>query len=221
MAARAQIVVKGIVQGVGFRPFVYNLAGSLDLRGYVTNTSEGVLIEIEGQRLPEFVERLRTDAPPLARITDVAVTSLPYHGYREFAIRRSTDSTADSPFTLISPDISICDDCYRELFDPSDRRYLYPFVNCTNCGPRFSITRSVPYDRPNTTMAGFTMCPDCLTEYHDPRNRRFHAQPNACATCGPHVEFRVRGSEFGVKGSDALRETIKLLLDGGIVAVKG
>src|SRR5512143_491560 len=221
MAARAQIVVKGIVQGVGFRPFVFNLAGSLDLRGYVTNTSEGVLIEIEGQRLPEFVERLQTDAPPLARITDVAVTSLPYHGYIEFVIRRSMDSTADSQFTLISPDISVCEDCHRELFEPSDRRYLYPFVNCTNCGPRFSITRSVPYDRPNTTMAGFTMCPDCLREYHDPRNRRFHAQPNACATCGPHVVFRVRGSGFGVKGSDAFRETIKLLLAGGIVAVKG
>src|SRR5512147_991272 len=119
MAARAQIVVKGIVQGVGFRPFVYNLAGSLNLCGYVTNTSEGVLIEIEGRRLPEFIEKLRTEAPPLARITEVSVTSLPYLGHLEFAIRRSTDSPADSPFTLISPDISICDDCLRELFDPS------------------------------------------------------------------------------------------------------
>ena len=221
MAARAQIVVKGIVQGVGFRPFVYNLAGSLDLRGYVTNTSEGVVIEIEGQRLDEFVERLRTEAPPLARITDLAVASLPYHGYLEFSIRRSTDSAADSLFTLISPDISICEDCRRELFDPSDRRYLYPFINCTNCGPRFSITRSVPYDRPNTTMAGFIMCPDCLREYHDPRNRRFHAQPNACPACGPQVQFRVQSSEFGVKGKEAIQETVKLLKRGGIVAVKG
>jgi hydrogenase maturation protein HypF len=235
MAARAQIIVKGIVQGVGFRPFVYNLAGSLDLRGFVTNTSEGVLIEIEGPRLPEFVERLRTEAPPLSRITDVTVTALPYHGYLEFAIHRSTDASADSPFTLVSPDISICDDCLRELFDPFDRRFLYPFINCTNCGPRYSITRSVPYDRPNTTMAAFTLCPDCLREYQDPRNRRFHAQPNACAACGPSVELRMRNAECtlhscgalvnaginGMRNDDAIRETIAMLKKGGIIAIKG
>ena len=230
MAARAQIIVKGIVQGVGFRPFVYNLAGSLDLTGYVTNTSEGVLIEIEGPRLSEFVERLRAEAPPLSRITDVSVTSLPYFGYPEFAIHRSTEASADSPFTLVSPDISICDDCLRELFDPADRRFLYPFINCTNCGPRYSITRSVPYDRPNTTMASFNLCPDCLGEYHDPRNRRFHAQPNACPVCGPEVQFRIQSSPMGafegrlrseLKAKMPYKKRSNYLRRGGIVAIKG
>jgi len=227
MAERAQIVVSGIVQGVGFRPYVYNLAGALGLTGYVTNTSEGVFIDIEGEKVPEFVRRLRNEAPPLSRVTDVAVAPLPVHGYSDFTIHQSVDQARATLFTLVSPDVSICDDCLRELLDPSDRRYLYPFVNCTNCGPRYSITRSVPYDRPNTTMASFTMCPDCQREYDGPANRRFHAQPNACAACGPAVEFRARSSPqagqapFGVKGAAAIGETIKLLKQGGIVAIKG
>jgi hydrogenase maturation protein HypF len=221
MVERVQIIIKGVVQGVGFRPAVYNLAESLDLKGYVTNTSEGVLVDIEGARVADFVQRIRSESPALSRITDLSVTPLPHQGYTFFAIRASTDTAAGRPFTLVSPDVSICDDCLRELLDPPDRRYLYPFINCTNCGPRYSITRSVPYDRPNTTMANFAMCPDCLREYHDPRNRRFHAQPNACPVCGPQVEFRVLGSEIGVKGAEALSAAIQMLQDGRIVAVKG
>jgi hydrogenase maturation protein HypF len=221
MADRAQIVVKGIVQGVGFRPYVYNLAGALGLKGYVTNTSEGVFIDVEGARLPEFIQRLRTEAPPLSRITDLSVTPLTLHGYPDFTIRKSLEHAAKLPFTLVSPDMSICDACLREMLDPTDRRYLYPFINCTNCGPRYSITRAIPYDRPNTTMSGFALCPLCRKEYDDPGNRRFHAQPNACPACGPEVEFKVERSESGVKGAEAIRKTIHLLQQGGIVAVKG
>jgi hydrogenase maturation protein HypF len=221
MVERVQIIIKGIVQGVGFRPAVYNLAESLDLKGYVTNTSEGVLVDIEGARIADFVRRIRSESPSLSHITDLTVTPQPLHGYTDFTILASIDTADGRPFTLVSPDVSTCDDCLRELLDPSDRRYLYPFINCTQCGPRYSITRSVPYDRPNTTMAGFTMCSECLREYQDPRDRRFHAQPNACATCGPHVEFSVRSSEFRVKQTEALRAAIQLLKDGGIVAIKG
>jgi hydrogenase maturation protein HypF len=221
MVERAQIIVKGVVQGVGFRPSVYKLATSLQLAGYVTNTSEGVLIEVEGTGIPEFVRRLRTEAPPLSDITEISITNLPVQGDAEFNIRASTDHAADQPFTLVSPDVSICDDCLREMLDPADRRYLYPFINCTNCGPRYSITTSVPYDRPNTTMAVFTMCPDCLREYQDPGDRRFHAQPNACPVCGPQVEFRMRNAECGMRDDEAIRATIDLLQKGGIVAIKG
>ena len=232
MAERAQIVVKGVVQGVGFRPYIFNLAESLGLKGYVTNTSEGVVIDAEGDQLSEFVARLRSDAPPLSQITDIFVTNLPPHGYSKFSIRKSIGSAAALPFTLVSPDVSICPDCFRELFDRSDRRFLYPFINCTNCGPRYSITQSVPYDRPNTTMANFIMCPNCQKEYDDPRNRRFHAQPNACADCGPSVELRFaparKGSPHGgeergkvLQDGEAISETIRLLKQGRIVAVKG
>jgi hydrogenase maturation protein HypF len=243
MVERAQIIVRGIVQGVGFRPYVYSLADGLGLKGFVTNTADGVLIDIEGQRLAAFIERLPKEAPSLSRITDLSITPLPNKGYPDFTIRKSTDRAETGPFTLISPDVSICDDCSKELLDTRDRRYLYPFINCTNCGPRYSITRSIPYDRPNTTMAGFTMCPECLSEYNDPKNRRFHAQPNACGTCGPQVEFKVLGSEFGVimeqadrvgvnetatrlprskiEGGEALIACVNLLRQGGIIAIKG
>jgi len=222
MVTRAQIVVKGIVQGVGFRPYIFNLAESLDLKGYVTNTSEGVFIDVEGTRLPEFVDRLRNEAPPLSQITEFTVTSFPLHGYREFVIRQSLDHAQGLPFTLVSPDVSICPDCLQEMLDPADRRYLYPFINCTNCGPRYSITRSVPYDRPNTTMADFSMCPSCMKEYEEPRNRRFHAQPNACATCGPRVEYKVQSTEFKVNDKEnAIQKAVHVLRQGGIVAIKG
>ncbi len=244
MVERAQIIVRGVVQGVGFRPHVYSLAGDLGLKGYVANTADGVFIDIEGQHVAEFVKRLSKEAPPLSRITDLSVTSLPYNGYADFTIQKSTDDGESRPFTLVSPDVSICGDCLKELLDPCDRRYLYPFINCTNCGPRYSITRSIPYDRPNTTMAGFTMCPECLSEYNDPRNRRFHAQPNACAACGPQMEFRMRNAKIspspnpshegrgmsftssplvgeGRGGGDALMACIQLLRRGGIVAIKG
>ena len=222
MVERAQIIVRGVVQGVGFRPFVYRLATSLRFTGFVTNTSDGVLIEVEGADIPEFVRRLRAEAPPLSDITDVSNTPLPVQGYPDFSIRASADQSIGRLFTLVSPDVSICDDCLHELLDPSDRRYLYPFINCTNCGPRYSITKSVPYDRPNTTMACFNLCPDCLREYHDPSDRRFHAQPNACPVCGPHVEFRVRSAEFGVNEKEnSIQKAISLLKQGGIVAIKG
>jgi hydrogenase maturation protein HypF len=219
MVERAQITVTGVVQGVGFRPFVYALAGDLGLKGFVTNTAGGVLIDAEGLRLGDFLKRIPKEAPPLSRIAGIAVVSLPLHGYRDFQILKSIDS--ERAFTLVSPDVSICDDCLRELLDPRDRRYLYPFINCTNCGPRYSITTCVPYDRPNTTMAAFTMCPDCEREYHDPKDRRFHAQPNACPKCGPRVEFGVRSVESGVKGDNAMERCVRALGDGKIVAIKG
>jgi hydrogenase maturation protein HypF len=221
MVERAQIIVKGVVQGVGFRPYVFTLAERLGLKGYVSNTADGVVIDAEGGALTEFISRLPKEAPPLSRISSVSVTSLPLFGYRDFTIQKSIDQTGSLPFTLVSPDVSVCDDCARELLDPADRRYLYPFINCTNCGPRYSITRHVPYDRPNTTMADFAMCPDCQREYDNPRDRRFHAQPNACPKCGPNVEFRLRGDEEGVKGGKAIQEAIRSLLAGGIIAVKG
>ncbi|HYA85868.1 MAG TPA: carbamoyltransferase HypF, partial [Nitrospirota bacterium] len=221
MAERAQIVVKGIVQGVGFRPYVYNLAEALGLKGYVTNTSEGVFIDVEGARVPEFIQRLQSDAPPLSRITDLSITPQAVHGYSDFTIQKSLEQAAKLPFTLISPDVSICDACLHEMLKQTDRRYLYPFINCTNCGPRYSITRAIPYDRPNTTMSNFALCPLCRKEYDDPGNRRFHAQPNACPACGPQVEFKAHSAEFGVKGTEAVQRTIELLKQGGIVAVKG
>ena len=240
MNQRQKIIVKGVVQGVGFRPFVYNLAKSLNLRGYVNNSSKGVTIEIEGDNSEAFVERLSKEAPPLSQIVSIDVSQLPYHGYQDFKILESED---EGSFTLISADVSICHDCFREMLDRNDRRYLYPFINCTNCGPRYTITKSVPYDRPNTTMSVFKMCPDCKREYHDPSDRRFHAQPNACPVCGPQVELKVnpslllpldKGRKGGVnapsplvgegKGegeSNPIENTIRLLKQGAIVAIKG
>ena len=219
MVERAQVTVKGVVQGVGFRPYVYTLARGLGLKGFVANTADGVLIDLEGEGLAEFLVRLRRNAPPLARITAISVDRHPPFGYREFSIMQSAD--ADGAFTLVSPDVSLCSACRRELLDPADRRFLYPFINCTNCGPRYSITAAIPYDRPNTTMASFTMCPACSDEYHDPESRRFHAQPNACAACGPQVEFTARNSASRMKGREALAACIRMLSTGGIVAIKG
>ncbi|MEK6744501.1 MAG: carbamoyltransferase HypF [Nitrospirota bacterium] len=222
MAERAQIAVKGTVQGVGFRPYVYTLATSLGLAGYVSNNAGGVHIDIEGASVSEFIRRLPVEAPPLSHIADISVTPLPIHGYTGFTIQASSDHAGNYPFTLISSDVSVCPDCLQEMNDPSDRRYRYPFINCTNCGPRYTITRAVPYDRPNTTMAGFPLCTECSREYHDPRDRRFHAQPIACPVCGPEIEFHVRSSaECGVKGTEALESCIKALREGGIVAIKG
>lgn len=208
------ILIKGIVQGVGFRPFVFSLAGQLSVKGFVTNTSEGVMIGAEGEKLDRFVERLKSDAPPLSKIVSIETTPAEFRGYPDFTIRESAESGS---FTLVSPDVSICDDCRSELFDEKDRRYLYPFINCTNCGPRYSITRSVPYDRANTTMAAFSMCDQCSSEYRDPHNRRFHAQPDACDRCGPAVSIRAPGSGSG----SPLEEAIGMLRKGLIVAVKG
>ena len=185
--SRRQIHVRGIVQGVGFRPFVYNLAQRLRLAGYVLNSSAGVLIEVEGSaaELDDFVRALNEDAPPLANIEDLDVAALEPAGYSSFVIRESVDEPGK--LVPVSPDVGTCDDCMRDFRTPANRRYGYPFTNCTNCGPRYTITRKIPYDRPLTTMACFAMCPECLREYEDPANRRFHAQPNACPNCGPSL----------------------------------
>ncbi len=221
-----RVHITGIVQGVGFRPFVYNLATRLELKGWVRNTSAGVDIEVDGERgvLDAFVEALRDESPPLSRIDELTATFGDASGFRSFEIVHS--EAVENAFQPISPDVAICDDCLREMFDPSDRRYRYPFINCTNCGPRFTIIQDIPYDRPKTTMAPFAMCPECEKEYTDPTNRRFHAQPVACSVCGPHVwlekssKFQVSSSKL-VDGEEAIQTTRRLLAEGKIVAVKG
>ena len=184
---RTRLVVSGVVQGVGFRPFIHQLAHRFGLGGWVLNSTEGVVIEVEGElaAVEGFVGSLRPEAPPRAVVERIDRVDLPPIGYTSFAIESSRE--VEGQFALISPDICICQDCLREMRDPSDRRYLYPFINCTNCGPRFTIVADIPYDRPKTAMACFPMCPECEREYHDPTNRRFHAQPNACPVCGPKV----------------------------------
>ncbi|MEW6285661.1 MAG: carbamoyltransferase HypF [Chloroflexota bacterium] len=220
----ARIHITGIVQGVGFRPFVYNLAMRLNLKGWVRNTSAGVDIEVDGERdaLDAFLKALRDEAPPLARIDELTASFCPANGFNTFRIIHS--EAIPSAFQPISPDVAVCDDCLRELFDPNDRRYRYPFINCTNCGPRFTIIKDIPYDRPNTTMASFPMCPDCAQEYNDPSNRRFHAQPVACPVCGPKVWLENLSNVEGqtsLPSDDAILETQRLLADGKIVAIKG
>ncbi len=180
------ITIKGLVQGVGFRPFIYNLAQELAVNGFITNTSEGVIMVAEGDNLDLFLDRVRSDAPPLARIMSIDISPVEFSGFPDFSIKESSDA---GRFTLLSPDISVCNDCLEELLDRNDRRFLYPFINCTNCGPRYSITKTVPYDRVNTTMNTFQMCGACMTEYQNPGDRRFHAQPNACPQCGPQLEL--------------------------------
>jgi hydrogenase maturation protein HypF len=175
-----RINVRGVVQGVGFRPFIYQLAAKYSLKGWVCNTSEDVKIEIEGdsESMGRFLHDLPLLAPPRSVIEDISVSRHAPVGYDRFEIR---DSIAEEgKYQLVSPDIATCPDCLEELLNPDDRRYRYPFTNCTNCGPRFTIIEDIPYDRPFTTMKHFTMCPECRQEYDDPFNRRFHAQPNAC-----------------------------------------
>src|SRR5215831_7811696 len=189
MIARVQIQVGGIVQGVGFRPFVFSLAQRYDLKGRVHNNEAGVLIDLEGERdaISRLLEELKTRPPTLARIESLEYQNLEPAHYDDFRI--VTSVVTGHRFVPLSPDIATCNDCLRELFDPADRRFRYPFINCTNCGPRFTIIEDVPYDRATTTMAEFAMCPACAREYEDPRDRRFHAQPVACAACGPRVSF--------------------------------
>jgi hydrogenase maturation protein HypF len=216
----ARIHISGIVQGVGFRPFVYNLATRLDLKGWVRNTSAGVDIEVDGERkvLDAFVKALSEEAPKLAHIDELTASFGPANGFHSFDIIHS--ESINSAFQPISPDVAICDDCLRELFDPSDRRYRYPFINCTNCGPRFTIIKDIPYDRPKTTMAGFKLCPDCEREYADPSNRRFHAQPVACPVCGPHVWLEIH-NEQNARDDKAIQKTRQLLAEGKIITIKG
>jgi hydrogenase maturation protein HypF len=216
----AHIRVWGTVQGVGFRPFVYGLALRHNLAGWVRNTSEGVEIEVEGEAedIGRFEHELSTGAPPLARIEDVSVDHREPRGYAGFEIRPS--QVLEGEYQLVCPDVATCRACLDELLNPADRRYRYPFINCTNCGPRFTIIADMPYDRPKTTMRRFQMCPQCRAEYDDPLNRRFHAQPNACPECGPGVEF-LDGRGNPVVESDPIAAAAQALKQGRIVAVKG
>jgi hydrogenase maturation protein HypF len=230
MDVRRQIEVSGIVQGVGFRPYVYRLATGRHLRGTIRNTSAGVTIEIQGpaETVQNFVEHLPVEAPPLARITGLTVHDVPcvavqigavqIGGDQDFRIVHSQEG--EEVRTLISPDVAICPDCLRELFDRNDRRYHYPFINCTNCGPRFTIIRDIPYDRPSTSMTMFPMCPACLAEYENPLDRRFHAQPNACWHCGPRLELWDKSGRR-IECRDPIVEAGASLHAGLVVAVKG
>jgi len=216
---RTRVRVEGIVQGVGFRPFVHALAGRLGLAGLVGNDAGGVFVEVEGsaETVERFLEALAAEAPPLAVIERVTATPLAPTGTAGFAI---APSRADGERqALVSPDTATCADCLAELDDPADRRHRYPFINCTNCGPRFTIVRDVPYDRPATTMASFAMCPDCAREYHDPADRRFHAQPVCCPACGPSLALVDR--EGRPAGGEPLAGGAARLLAGAVVAVKG
>ncbi|MFH1198432.1 MAG: carbamoyltransferase HypF [bacterium] len=221
MNSRLRITIRGAVQGVGFRPFIYRLANELRLSGYVNNSSVGVIIEAEGRKdiLDEFVLRIPKEKPPLAKITGIEFSYLDCIGYVCFEIKSS--SQAEQKTTIILPDIALCDDCLREMLNPSDRRYLYPFINCTNCGPRFSIIESLPYDRQNTSMKKFVMCEKCFNEYSNPSDRRFHAQPIACPDCGPHVELWNSSGEKLFGREDAVFKTIEFIKDGKIIALKG
>ena len=219
---RREISVRGIVQGVGFRPFIYALARRHGLAGLVRNDAEGVHIEVEGppEELELFLEDMREKAPPLAVVEDVSWRPLAVRKESGFRIEESQEGV--SRRALISPDVATCEECRAELFDPADRRYRYPFTNCTNCGPRFTITRSVPYDRAMTTMAHFEMCPECLEEYDDPSDRRFHAQPNACPVCGPRMKLLDRfGHELHGKPEDPILRAARMLRGRAIVAIKG
>ncbi len=218
---RIGVRVEGIVQGVGFRPFVYQTARRWGLNGWVRNDATGVEIELEGdaEALDAFLETLRTKAPPLSRICSLVVSDKPYERLSGFHIVASDASSLRT--ALISPDTAVCDDCVRELLDPKDRRYRYPFINCTNCGPRYTIIQDIPYDRHKTTMARFSMCDACRAEYEDPANRRFHAQPNACPVCGPHVWLEDGRGRILAERDDAVREAVRFLEKGSIVAVKG
>ena len=217
MTRRVQLRVDGTVQGVGFRPYVFRLAEDLALGGWVRNDERGVLCEVEGapERVAAFLARLPAEAPPLAVVERVETQDIEPTGADGFAIVASTRRGA--PTAPVTPDTATCEDCLVELFDPADRRFRYPFINCTNCGPRFTIVRDVPYDRPRTTMAGFRMCERCRTEYDDPRDRRFHAQPNACPACGPSVRLLDRGGR--ATAGDPLAEAAGALRDGRILAV--
>lgn len=219
---RQRVTVTGVVQGVGFRPFVHRIATELGLAGFVGNDSGAVFLEVQGrpESVAEFGRRLRAEAPPLARITDVRVAAIAADRSCPPEFRIVSSQLASGTTTPIPPDIAVCDDCIAELFDPLDRRYRHPFVTCTNCGPRFTIIRELPYDRPATTMSGFAMCTRCATEYHDPANRRFHAQPIACPDCGPSLWFAAPAAR--VHGPDAaLAATQDALASGAVVAIKG
>jgi len=212
--------IKGIVQGVGFRPFIYNLARENNVRGFVSNTSQGVYIEAEGpaESVEAFLAAIPQQKPPLAHIVSIETAEQPRKSYADFSIHKSEGQAERR--TLISPDVCVCEDCLREAFDPEDRRYGYPFINCTNCGPRYTIIMDIPYDRPYTAMKGFRMCPACQAEYDDPQNRRFHAQPNACWECGPVVRLW-DNHRLEISAEDPIGQARHLLKEGNILAIKG
>jgi len=217
---RLQLAIAGAVQGVGFRPFVYRLATELNLVGWVSNSAGGVSIELEGNasQLQQFLDRFDAELPPLAQVRSRQVRWQEPIGYTEFAI---VPSTGGEKTALILPETATCQDCLNEIFDPRNRRYRYPFTNCTHCGPRYSIIRGLPYDRPLTTMSRFAMCPDCQAEYDNPRDRRFHAQPNACPRCGPQLEFWDVEGNVVARTEAALQQAISAMAAGQILAVKG
>jgi len=218
---RLRLLIQGHVQGVGFRPFVYRLATELGLTGYVLNSPQGVVVEVEGPSpaLQSFQTRLHQDRPPHVVYASIEMVHLPPVGYGSFTIRSSEETGPKQAWIL--PDLATCSACLQEIFDPRNRRYLYPFTNCTHCGPRFTILESLPYDRPNTTMRHFTMCRACREEYEDPSNRRFHTQPNACWECGPQVALWDPQGRTLAQRQEAMARAVALLRDGAILAVKG
>ena len=210
-----RLLVKGTVQGVGFRPFVFQLAVKMGFKGFVKNTPKGVEIHIEGNPdVDLFLKKLKKDAPPNSKLTKVEVHSGELSGYKDFSIEVTSEgeSSVSAP-----PDLFTCKDCLKELFNPADRRYRYPFINCTNCGPRYSIINSLPYDRHKTTMESFSMCLECKNEYEDPTNRRFHAEPIACPNCGPEIYFL----ENGKSSKNGIETAAKRIKAGKIVGLKG
>ena len=224
MVSACSIRVRGVVQGVGFRPFVYRLASANKLNGWVLNAEEGVEIHLEGDEagLEAFVRELKAHPPPAASISEIDVRSVEPEGLHEFTIRES--QRRQRPTVRISPDLPVCDDCLREVFDPSDRRFQYPYINCTNCGPRYTVVQSLPYDRPNTTMKQWLLDDYCAAEYSDPGNRRFHAQPVACPACGPsyYLHSPVEANRQSASGeANNIRRAAQLLNAGAILAVKG
>lgn len=218
---RIRIIINGAVQGVGFRPFIYRLANEMNLTGYVNNSSTGVFIEAEGtkEQLEIFLKRIESEKPVLSFISCLESSYLDTYGFVGFNIHESSSESEISAF--IMPDIAVCPDCLNEMFNPNDRRYLYPFINCTNCGPRFSIIEKLPYDRPNTSMKNFKMCPDCEREYNNPSDRRYHAQPIACPVCGPHNELCDTNGNTISTNHEAILKMVEIIQDGKIVALKG
>ncbi len=217
---RLKIKIEGAVQGVGFRPFIYRIATELNLNGWVNNSSEGVFIEVEGSRenLEQFLSKINTEKPAISIINNLNYKYLAPLNYSKFEIKKSVSGAKTA---IVLPEIATCNDCIQDIFNPKNRRFEYPFTNCTNCGPRYTIINSLPYDRNNTTMSNFTMCSDCQKEYENPLNRRFHAQPNACSKCGPHLELWDVSGNLISSHNSALKLTVNAIKNGQIVAIKG
>ncbi|MBT4287055.1 MAG: carbamoyltransferase HypF [Deltaproteobacteria bacterium] len=221
MIKRLSLVIQGAVQGVGFRPFIFRLASEMDLKGWIINSSQGVFIEVEGTDviLNRFISRIREEKPGPSFIQSLESKYLDPVGFKAFEIKKSEDKGVKT--VIVLPDIATCPDCLNEVFDPKNRRYLYPFTNCTNCGPRYSIIESLPYDRPNTAMKHFSMCEKCQKEYDNPLDRRFHAQPNACPDCGPRVQLWDNKGKVLTEKEEALEMVVQRINNGEVIAIKG